>query len=190
MNLLRIRIFFVFLRTWPLYIFLCLKLKLFKSKYAFLWVEDINKIKYQGFFRLITERPYYRELLYHRLRLPVSICRPLFGYYPISIGRVFIGPGLILEHPHGSHLNAKAIGKNFTCLHNVTLGKNHNGIPTIGNNVFIGCGSAVLGDITIGDNVNIGANCVVLRDLPDNCTVIGNPAIIVKKDGLKVNIPL
>lgn len=101
-----------------------------------------------------------------------------------------IGGGLYLEHPHGTHLNAKSIGKNFTCSHNVTLGANHGGVPEIGDNVYLGVGACVLGPIKICDNVNIGANCVVLKDVPDNCTVIGNPAKIIKKNGLKVNIPL
>lgn len=46
------------------------------------------------------------------------------------------------------------------------------------------------GGITIGNNVNIGAGCVIVKDVPDNCTVIGNPAVIVKKNGIKVRIPL
>ena len=62
--------------------------------------------------------------------------------------------------------------------------------PTIGNNVFIGAGAVVCGGITIGNNVQIGANAVVMKDVPPNCTVIGNPAIIVRKDGVRVNIPL
>ena len=48
----------------------------------------------------------------------------------------------------------------------------------------------MLGDVVVGDNVNIGAGCVVVNNVPDNCTVIGNPAVIVKKDGIKVRIPL
>ena len=48
----------------------------------------------------------------------------------------------------------------------------------------------MLGDVVVGNNVNIGAGCVIVKDVPDNCTVIGNPAVIVKKDGIKVRIPL
>lgn len=48
----------------------------------------------------------------------------------------------------------------------------------------------MLGGITIGDNVNIGANCVLVKDVPSNCTVIGNPAIIVKQNGKRVHIRL
>lgn len=81
------------------------------------------------------------------------------------------------------------IGKNFTCLHNVTIG-NYYGLPTIGDNVSIFTGAIVTGKINIGNNVKIGAGAVVSKSIPDNCTVIGNPAFIVKKDGEKVHIAL
>ena len=52
-------------------------------------------------------------------------------------------------------------------------------VPHIGDNVFIGAGAKILGDIKIGNNVKIGANAVVTKDVPDNCTVVGNPAVII-----------
>ena len=57
-------------------------------------------------------------------------------------------------------------------------GKRH---PTIGNNVIIGCGAKVLGNINIGDNVKIGANAVVLINIKDNTTAVGIPARIIDK---------
>ena len=96
----------------------------------------------------------------------------------------------MMDHPYGTILHAKSIGSGLWVMHNVTIGQNHDRLPSIGNNVFCGVGSCILGDITIGDNVNIGANCVVVKDIPSNCTVIGNPAIIVRQDGQKVHIPL
>ena len=53
--------------------------------------------------------------------------------------------------------------------------------PKIGNNVFIGAGAKVLGDIRIGDNVKIGANAVVINDIPDGATAVGVPAKIIQK---------
>ena len=77
----------------------------------------------------------------------------------------------------------------FVDLVTVTLGgtgkekgKRH---PTIGDNVMIGCGAKLLGNITIGNNVKIGANSVVLTDLPDNCTAVGIPAVIKKRSSTK-----
>ena len=70
------------------------------------------------------------------------------------------------------------------------LGNGKDGRPTIGDNVSIYTGSMVFGKVKIGNNVKIGAATVIYKDVPDNCTVVGNPAVIVKKDGKKVNIPL
>jgi serine O-acetyltransferase len=59
-------------------------------------------------------------------------------------------------------------------------GKRH---PTLGNNVIVGAGAKVLGNITIGDNCKIGAGSVVVKSVPHNCTVVGVPGKIVKRDG-------
>ena len=72
------------------------------------------------------------------------------------------------------------IGDNVVIFHGVTLGgtgkevgKRH---PTIGNNVMIGAGAKVLGNVRIGDNCKIGANAIVLKDIDDNKTVVGIPS--------------
>lgn len=75
-------------------------------------------------------------------------------------------------------------GDNCTLRNNVTIGlKNieEPKAPKFGNNVDIGCGAAILGDITIGNNVRIGANSVVLKDVPDNSIAVGIPAVIKEK---------
>jgi len=53
-------------------------------------------------------------------------------------------------------------------------------VPKVGDNVYIGTGSKLLGNITIGNNVIIGANAVVLSDVPDDAVVVGIPAKIIK----------
>jgi serine O-acetyltransferase len=85
------------------------------------------------------------------------------------------------------------IGNNVTLYQGVTLGgtgkekgKRH---PTIGNNVVVSAGAKVLGSINIGNNVKIGAGSVVLKDVPDNCTVVGVPGRVVKRDGRRVGDP-
>ena len=97
-----------------------------------------------------------------------------------------IGKGLFIDHGTGVVIGETAIIKdNVTMFHGVTLGgtgkekgKRH---PTIGNNVFIGCGAKILGNIEIGDNTKIGANAVILKNTPANVTVVGIPGKIVKK---------
>ena len=59
-----------------------------------------------------------------------------------------------------------------------------------GNNVTVSCGASILGDVVIGNNVVVGAGCVVVHDVPDNCTVVGNPARVVKQNGKRVDYSL
>lgn len=89
-----------------------------------------------------------------------------------------IGNNFFIDHGIGVVIGETAVIKdNVVMFHNVTLGgtgkelgKRH---PTIGNNVFIGCGAIILGNITIGDNVKIGANTTVVNDIKSNSTVVG-----------------
>ncbi len=81
------------------------------------------------------------------------------------------------------------IGDDVSVYQGVTLGgvstskgKRH---PTIGNNVVIGAHATVLGAITIGDCGRIGAGSVVIKDVPPNCTVVGIPGKVVKRNGVK-----
>ena len=96
-----------------------------------------------------------------------------------------IGKHLFIDHGVGVVIGETAIiGDNVTIFHGVTLGgtgkekgKRH---PTVEDNVFIGSGAKVLGNIVIGKNSKIGANAVVLKDVPPDSTVVGIPAIKVK----------
>lgn len=94
--------------------------------------------------------------------------------------------------PHGLNgifiSQGAKIGKNCTIFHQVTIGSNtledtkKNGAPIIGDNVYIGSGSKIIGGIKIGDNVRIGANCVIVQDIPSNHTVVMNkPRLIPHK---------
>lgn len=89
-----------------------------------------------------------------------------------------IGKNFFIDHGVGVVIGETTIiGDNVTIYHGVTLGgvsnTNKKRHPTIKNNVIIGCGAKVLGDITIGNNVKIGANSTVLKDVEDNKTVVG-----------------
>ena len=91
-----------------------------------------------------------------------------------------IAGGLYVAHTNGTVINAEEIGRNCSIISNVTIGlhKGHER-PRIGNDVFIGAGARVLGDITIGDGARIGANAVVLKDVPAGATAVGVPARIL-----------
>ncbi len=180
--------------NWPLYVALKIMADFLNDKYAQMWYEDAANFPNRNFFQLLAERPYYRTVLFYRLKIIGSIFRhfyPTYTHFNLpSYKKVPIGAGIYLDHPYSTVLSATSIGKNFKTKQLVTVGNNRGRTPVIGNNVFIGAGAVVCGGIVIGDNVQIGANAVVMKDVPPNCTVIGNPAIIVRKDGEKVNIPL
>jgi serine O-acetyltransferase len=72
------------------------------------------------------------------------------------------------------------IGDRCGIMHNVTIGTNMTeGVPVIGDDVFIGVGACILGDITIGDRVRISANSLVTTDVPPDSIAIGVPAKIL-----------
>jgi len=99
-----------------------------------------------------------------------------------------IGKGLFIDHGMGVVIGeTSVIGDNVTLFQGVTLGgtgkekgKRH---PTLGNNVVVGAGAKVLGNIKIGDGVMVGANAVVIKDVPADSTVVGVPGRVVKKEG-------
>ena len=103
-----------------------------------------------------------------------------------------IGDGFFIDHGMGVVIGETTIiGNNVTLFQGVTLGgtgkekgKRH---PTLGNNIVVGVGAKVLGDIFIGDNVKIGANSVVLESVPSNATVVGVPGRVVKQGGRRLS---
>lgn len=178
------------IRISPLY--LLLKFKLFvKDENALLFKQDIANYQ-SSFFDLLFMRKELKELLYFRLGYISAPFKLICGSYPLYFDnkQCKIGGGIKMEHPHGTHINAERIGINLSIKHNVTIGVNKGKRPTIGNNVSIACGACVLGGVKIGDNVKIGANCVVVKDVPNNATVIGVPARIVRLNGERVDIKL
>ncbi|AKG20104.1 serine O-acetyltransferase [Calothrix sp. 336/3] len=167
-------------------------------------------------FRIIFERdpaarnwlevlfcyPGLQALLFHRLahwlnhlgipflpRFISHLARFLTGI-EIHPGAV-IGKGVFIDHGMGVVIGETAIIGDYALIYQgVTLGgtgkesgKRH---PTVGENVVIGTGAKVLGNILIGNNVRIGAGSVVLRDVPSDCTVVGIPGRIVYRSGVRV----
>lgn len=102
-----------------------------------------------------------------------------------------IGKGLFIDHGSGVIIGETAeLGDNVTLYQGVTLGgtgkeqgKRH---PTLRDNVMVSAGAKVLGSFTIGENSKIGAGSVVLKEVPPNCTVVGVPGRIVKRDDVKI----
>ena len=148
---------------------------------------------YPGFHALLIHK--VNHFMYQKLKLRILprfislIVRWLTGI-EIHPGAQIAG-GVFIDHGMGVVIGETAIvGKGVTIYQGVTLGatgneKEFQRHPTIGDGTIIGSGARVLGNITIGKNCRIGANSVVLKDIPDNSTVIGIPARIVKINGIK-----
>jgi serine O-acetyltransferase len=149
---------------------------------------------YPGFHALIIHRMAHR-LFKMRLKL---LARMLSQFNRFITGIEIhpgakIGKGLFIDHGMGVVIGETAeIGDNVTIYQGATLGgtgkesgKRH---PTIGDNVVISCGAKVLGPFKVGDNSKIGAGAVVLKEIPPNCTVVGVPGRIVKKDDKPVRL--
>ncbi len=89
---------------------------------------------------------------------------------------------VIFPHPFGIVIHGKVIlGENVTILHQVTLGGKglgKDGVPVIGDGVFIEAGANVLGKVVVGKDVVIGANAVVTKGVPDKAIVVGANRII------------
>lgn len=146
-----------------------------------------------------------QALLLHRIshalhQAGVPLLPRLLAYATTSVTGVEIHPaaqigrGLFIDHGAGVVIGETAeVGDDVTIYQGVTLGgtgfargKRH---PTVGNEVMIGAGSALLGPIVIGDRSKIGANSVVIHDVPPNSTVVGNPGHPVRVDGKKPEGP-
>lgn len=103
-----------------------------------------------------------------------------------------LGRGVFIDHGMGVVIGETAeVGDDVTLYQGVTLGgtgnergrKRH---PTLERGVLVGVGAKVLGDITVGENSKIGAGAVVVRPVPANCTVVGIPGRVVRREGLRV----
>lgn len=147
------------------------------------YLRNLRRIEY--LFNTKRHNPLYRILLFgleyinhrHSVRLGFTVPKNVFD------------EGLCLVH-HGtivvSHM-AK-VGKNCRMHPSTCIGE-HNGAPIIGDNVYIGPGAKIYGNIRIGNNVAIGANAVVNKNVADNVTVGGIPArIISNKSSLESDV--
>lgn len=150
-------------------------------------------LTYSGLHAVLMYRAshwFYTKKLYTIARCISQLARLLTGI-EIHPGAK-IGKGFFIDHGSGVVIGETAeIGDNCLVYQGVTLGgtgkekgKRH---PTLGNNVMVGAGARVLGPFKVGDNAKIAANAVVLEEVPPNCTAVGVPARIVRRNGKRVN---
>ena len=150
-------------------------------------------LTYAGFWALFHHRIAHR-LYQRRWFFPAR----LLSQWSRFLTNIEIHPGatigrrFFIDHGAGVVIGETAIiGDDVLMYHQVTLGgtslektKRH---PTIGNNVLLGMGAKILGNITVGDSARIGANAVVTRDVPPNTSVVGVPGRILVQDGTHIS---
>jgi serine O-acetyltransferase len=114
------------------------------------------------------------EMIFNKLNVMFNNC---------IIGRgAEFGPGLVLIHASGTVINGDVRGGDRIYIeHQVTLGAEDRQSPVIENDVFIGAGAKVIGNVKVGAGSRVGANAVVLEDVPAHCTVAGVPARVVRR---------
>lgn len=168
----------------------------FFSKSKKLIDEDVEAMgKYPGYasisgrrllLYLLIKDKFFRKMLYTR----IGSISNLVSWYSPGFSTFFpcknIGGGFYMAHPYSTIINAKRVGRNFTCRQCTTIGNKKDGdnehLPVIGDNVNVGANVVIIGGITIGDNVIVGAGSVVVKNVPNNCIVAGNPARIISKN--------
>jgi serine O-acetyltransferase len=142
------------------------------------------------FIRILRYYEYWLNNSSRGIRAKVLRKYYLYFYkkYSLKLGftippNVF-GPGLRIPH-YGTiivHPLAK-VGKNCVIQAGVNIGVNRGGVPAIGDDVYIGPGAKIFGEITIGNRVAIGANTVVNKSFPQNdITIAGVPAKIIRNE--------
>jgi serine O-acetyltransferase len=148
-----------------------------------------ESFKYVFWMRTCHYASKNRRLRYTVLPIARFFLRHLKYKFGISIPYTTqIGPGFYIGHFGGIVVNSHSvIGKNCNISHCVTLGQANRGekkgYPQIGDNVYIGPGAKIVGNVKVGDNVAIGANCVVTKDVPDNAVVVGIPGRVISHNG-------
>lgn len=126
----------------------------------------------------------------HRRRLwPLAM---LFNKVNTTFCNCVIGRGaefgerFVLVHATGVVLNGTVRGGAGVKLeHQVTIGAERRQSPVLGDNVFVGAGAKIIGSVRVGGGAKVGANAVVVHDVPDGCTVVGIPARIIRRPGVK-----
>ena len=148
---------------------------------------------YPGFQALVMHRVSHRLWRYKLPLFPRLISHLTRFLTGIEIHPgAKIGQGVFIDHGMGVVIGETSkIGNRCLLYQGVTLGgtgkergKRH---PTLENNVVVGAGAKVLGDIRIGTNTRIGAGSVVVKNVESNSTVVGIPGRVVHQSGAKIN---
>ena len=138
-------------------------IKDYRLLYLYAWRKITSGSKITPVMKLILKR-----LKNYHIEIPYS---------------VKIGKGFFMDHAFNITINSKAVlGENVSMFKGATIGADKRGVPTIGNNVYIGINSTIVGKVTIGDDVLIAPNTYVNFDVPSHSVVLGSPGVIHAKE--------
>ncbi len=191
-KLITIKIYLEFIRCFPhLLLFLFHRNNETIKADVARWVEiyDVNREEKKAFLYLLSFFPEFRNVFYHRVGFWKYFLNPICPKMPtLYILTDKIGKGLFIQHGFATVIAATSIGENCWINQQVTVGYSaEKTAPYIRDNVTINAGAKVIGGIRVGNNSIVGANAVVVRNVPDNCTVGGVPAKIIRREGCKVS---
>lgn len=168
-----------------------------------LWYKDYYRMTDDNKF-ILTH--FIRDFLFqHRLRYiiyfrkaqitKIKLVKLFYEYKSLRLSRKYgieiktntkIGPGFVMVHPYNITISPFAvIGKNVNIMKGATIGASsgkRKGVPVIGDSVYIGINSTIVGGINIGDDVMIAPNTFINQDIPSHSIVIGNPCKIIGKN--------
>lgn len=191
-KLITIKIYLEFIRCFPhlLLFFFHKNREIIKADVArWMKIYDVNREEKKAFLYLLSFFPEFRNLFYHRVGFWKyflnPICPKMSTLYILTDK---IGKGLFIQHGFATIIAATSIGENCWINQQVTIGYSDNlSAPYIRDNVTINAGAKVIGGVRVGNNTVVGANAVIVKNVPDNCTVVGVPAQIIKRNGIKIS---
>lgn len=179
------------LRFWPhLLVFLLGKNeKMIDDLEAYSKHYQKNGSKAYRFLYFIFMNKGFRNLFYFRMgkaSLLISWLGKGYDNFHIS-KKANVAGGILLFHPFGTLMDCVSIGKGCRITHNVSAAVKEEGKgAVVGENVELNPCCILVGNVHVGNNCIIGPGAVIHKDVPDNCVVVGNPAMILKKDGVVV----
>lgn len=152
-----------------------------RSEHAtYYWSIRMAALQQSGIKRYIAVYRHKKLMRCNCADIPLAASIADIPVFPHGLTGIFISSGA-------------SIGSGCTIFHQVTIGSNtlpdspNRGVPIVGNNVYIGCGAKIIGNVRIGDNVRIGANCVVTKDIPANSTVVLSSPRLIEHHKIKEN---
>ena len=163
------------------------------NKFKIMYRADLSRYKGKPDLYLKLFHFFYRKAIYSNYFVVRFVCKIIFRFWANLRGLEFttieqIGEGLYIGHPYNITINQNAkIGSNCNIHKGVVIGQVNRGArkgcPTIGDRVWIGINSAIVGKVSIGDDVLIAPNSFVNVDVPSHSIVFGNPCVIKHRVG-------